>query len=92
MNVHMHKQPLSICYAYPHVPIKPAQRSSFQTAQYTCTDGIQTNLWFHWLRPNTEDEQVLGAVQMALSTDTYQAKLIPVCRLPCTQTSCYSMN
>ena len=34
MDVHMYTHPLSICYPYPHVPIKLAQRSSFQTAQY----------------------------------------------------------
>ena len=58
------------------VPTKLAQRSTFRLSIIVLTEGIQTSLLCHWLLPNTDDEQVLGAVHVALRTDTYQGTII----------------
>ena len=78
LDVYIHTQPLSICHAYPHVPIKPLG-IAFKLSNICCHKRQIQNQLGLIVELNSakqkEDEQVLCAVHVALSTDTYQGKL-----------------
>ena len=82
LDVYIHTRPLSICHAYPHLPIKPGPKeqlsfrlsnlcSLWEYIQIQASLIVEQNSSQHM----REDEQVLGDLQVALSTRTCPSKL-----------------
>ena len=83
LDVYIHTQPLPICHAYPLCAYKtgPKDKLSFRLSNICSHWGyiqVQTSLIVEQnsAKHTTEDEQVLGDIQVALSARTCPSKLI----------------